>query len=185
VIAPDIKTVSVDNRSCTVAVVFKQQGSRDITVTATDPLGKTFSRTRTVNVTAPSGNPAPVIDVDSFLVLAKKAPIDQFYCATGIWCEAPEGVTLFNGEVGDYETPLEMSLSASDPQGEVITTEWRCVTGPGVFTVATPTGVPNTYTCSPFVNGGTIGIFAIIKDGTNTVVSELRTFKMEQRINPN
>lgn len=181
----DIKTESVDNRSCTVAVVFNQPGTHNITATATDKFGASSTRTRTVNVTTAPVNPAPVIDVDSFLVLAAHGPIDQLYCATGIFCEAPEGATLFNGETGDYRTPLTLSLTASDPQGEPVQiVEWRCVTGPGVWQVAQNNG-DGTYSCSPFVDGGTIAVFAIVTDGTTQVLSETRTFNMLKRINPN
>ena len=181
----DMKTESVDNRSCTVAVVFSPPGTHTIKATATDGFGASSMRTRTVNVTNGPANPAPVIDVNSFLVLAARGPIDAIYCATGIFCEAPEGAVLFNGETGDYRTPLTLSLTASDPAGEPVNiVEWRCVTQPGIWEVAQPNG-DGTYRCSPANSGGIIAVFAIVTDGTTQIVSEVRTLNMLPRLNPN
>ena len=179
---PDILTVSSDNRSCTAVVVFPQEGLRPVTVTATDMQGGSSSRTVAVDVTGPPTNPAPVIDLNSFLILAAQGPRDASYCITGVSCEAPYGAVLFNGLVGEYYPPLTMSLSASDPESEPITVQWFCETGT-VQAPVTDNG-DGTFSCSPaYSSESPIVVRAVVSDGVTEVNSEVRHFLMLLGVN--
>ncbi len=178
-------------QTCTVVVVFSQTGPQTVTVTATDPQGKSSQQVINVNVTAAPANAAPVIALDSFDVIAASGPPlgcpdeDPFCtdsCPSGFFCPVAQDMLLFNGTVGDYHTPLTFSLSASDPNGDSLTVRWYCMAGANSYLV-TDNG-DGTFSCSPWTPSIStpIRIWAEVSDGTTTVRSEVRQLLMLDRV---
>ena len=167
--SPDQVTQNSDLRTCTAVVLFGQEGSRQVRVQAVDRNGGVSNRTVFVNVTAAPTNPPPTIDLNSFLVIADRGPIDTFFCITGHSCEAPFGASFFNGVFGDYRAPITMSLSASDPNNEDLIERWYC----GDIEVGENSD--GTFTCD-VVSGDPFVLRATVSDGTTTVNSEVRQF---------
>lgn len=183
-------TRSSSQTSCTAVVVFSQTGPQTITVTATDPNGKTSQQQVNVNVTAAPANAAPAIALDSFEMRAASGPslncdpITDYWCEdvcpSGFYCKVAQDSILFNGMVfdGDYHTPLTFKLSASDPNGDALSVQWYCMAGLNSYKV-TDNG-DGTFSCSPFSGKTSIPIlvWAEISDGTTTVRSEVRRMFM-------
>ena len=173
--APDVLTVRGFTASCTAVVVFPQEGSRQISVTATDQHGGSTTRTISVNVTGPPPNPAPVIDLNSLSIRAARGPAGRFQCPTGIDCEAHYGSFLYFNLQGDYDPPLTLRLNASDPGGAQPTVQWFCEAGPNQAPV-TANG-DGSFNCSPPVGSiFPIVVRAVVSDGVTSVNSEVRHF---------
>lgn len=186
-------TETLDNRSCTAVIVFDEQGTQTVTVTARDVLGATTTEHLTVTVTAPPSNTAPVLDVNSFTVIAERGPKSfcpddeplcdtKYVCPTGLYCDVPFGAVLFNGQVGDYHAPLTLSLEASDPEGTSLQVRWFCSAG-STSAVVTDNG-DGTFGCSPWSSSAGVPIIvrAEVSDGVTTVYSEVRRFIMLDRV---
>jgi hypothetical protein len=179
---PDVVTPQASKGTCAAIAVFAQEGTRTLSVTATDPHGGSSSETLSVTVTSPPENGPPVIDPSSFSVRAYRGPRDPYSCGTGYYCEVPNGGVLYNGQVGDYYPPLYLSLSASDPEGDPLTVQWFCKTGTQQALV-TDEG-DGTYSCEPLYSpSDPIKVWAVVSDGVTSVDSEVRTFVMLQRVN--
>jgi hypothetical protein len=184
--APDTVTPQPKNGSCDAVVVFANEGTRTLTVTATDPHGGKTSKTLTVFVSKVPENRPPVIDGDSFSVLALKGPRDPFVCGIGAYCEVPDEGTLWNGQQGDYHPPLYLSVNASDPEGDPLTIQWFCKAGDRRFPI-TDHG-DGTFSCEPTytTNLGVllpVVIWADVSDGTSTVSTKTRTLGWLRRVN--
>ncbi|MCA1622390.1 MAG: hypothetical protein LC778_01075 [Acidobacteria bacterium] len=181
VISPDTLTLTGSGGTCGATVIFRQEGVRTLTVTATDPHGGQGTSSISVNVTPVPQNRPPVINY--FSVQAFRGPFSHICPDPNYLCEAPNNAILFNGQAGDYYPPLYLYLSASDPEGAPITVQWFCKTG----TQQAPVTWDYTYgypSCNPIYSSvEPIKVYAIVSDGVNQVPSEVRTYTMLQRVN--
>ncbi len=186
-------TETLDNRTCTAIVTFDTTGPHSVTAVATDAGGKTSEETVTVNVTAAPANPAPVIDADSFRVVADEGPkttcalgqVDcepRYSCPSGFFCGVPFGAVLHNGQVGDFHPPLTFWLEASDPNGDALQVTWFCSAGATQYPVAD--NGDGTFSCSPYSASTSIPIVvrAEASDGVTIVRSEIRELIMLDRV---
>jgi hypothetical protein len=140
--SPDTLTVTGSGGTCSAVVKFNQQGTRTVTVTATDIYGGVGSNSISVNVTAAPTNQPP--EINSFHVYAYRGPF-QFPCEDPNYlCLLPANYTIYNGfpsgfvppQIGEYYPPLYLDVSATDPDGTTPTVTWSCTTGatPGNIT---------------------------------------------------
>lgn len=187
-------TEGLDNRTCTAVIVFDQVGTQTVNVVATDKQGKSTEKVLTVTVTAAPANPAPRIQLGSFEIVAEKGPktncdtlTDAFCephynCPTGFFCKVPDGAILYNQAVGDFHTPLTLSITASDPNGDALTVEWFCTAG--LTSYAVKDNGDGTFSCDPYTASYSVPILirAEISDGVTTVRSETRTLYMLDRV---
>jgi hypothetical protein len=177
---PDTLSVNSENGTCAATIIFPQEGTRTLTVTATDPHGGKSSKSIFVTVTSPPQNQPPVITPDSFSVMAHRGP--KPLCTSFLPCEAPDNSVLFNGQTGDYIPPLYLSLEATDPEGDPITVQWFCETGAQEASV-TDNG-DGTFKCDPIYSPSeSIVVRAVVSDGITLVNAGQRTYVMLQRIN--
>jgi hypothetical protein len=187
VISPDTIMPRPSSSSCDAIAVFANQGTRRLTVTATDPHGGKTSKTLTVSVSRVPENLPPVVDFDSFSVQALKGPRDPFVCGIGAYCEVPDDGTLWNGQQGDYHPPLYLSVNASDPEGDPLTIQWFCKAGDRRFPI-TDHGA-GTFSCEPTYTLNLLGvpvpvvISAMVSDGTSTVPAGIRTLGWLRLVN--
>lgn len=187
-------TEGLDNRTCTAVIVFDQVGTQTVKVIATDRQGRSTEKLLTVTVSPAPANPAPQIQLGSFEVVAETGPktncdtlTDAFCephynCPTGFFCKVPDGAILYNQAVGDFRTPLTLSIAASDPNGDPLTVRWFCTAGLTSYAV-TDNG-DGTFSCDPYTASYSVPIMirAEISDGVTTVRSETRTFFMLDRV---
>lgn len=98
-------------------------------------------------------------------------------CDPGQLCELADGDILFNQQYGDYNPPLYMRLTASDPEGDPIIVQWYCKSG-SYFAPITDLG-SGRYSCSPgYIFPDPILIYASVSDGNNVVWSQQRQLYM-------
>ena len=181
VTAPDVATRHGGAGNCVAWVRFKQQGTRTLTVKATDGNGTVITKSVTVNVTAPPVKPYPEVaesDVITFSVMSRKGPFSIVCPDPDFLCEAPSDVYLFNGVTGsgDYVPPLFMSVSTTDPTDSV---EWHCETGANQG----PVVYDSTFgqmSCGPVPSAtDRVKVYAIIKDVDGQQIrSEYRIYRM-------
>jgi hypothetical protein len=178
---PDTLTLTGSGGTCGATVIFRQEGLRTLTVTATDPHGGQGTSSISVNVTPVPQNRPPVINY--FSVYAFRGPFSHICPDPNYLCEAPNNALLFNGQAGDYYPPLYLDVGASDPEGAPVTVQWFCKTG----TQPAPVTWDYTYSlpkCDPIYSSiEPIKVYAIVSDGVNQVNSQVRTYTMLQRIN--
>lgn len=171
--------------ACSATIVFSQEGSQTVTVTAIDPQGGVGTGSITVNVTPVPSNLPPVVDASTFLVLAiPRAGTDRGTCSIfASHCPVGENSVLFNGE-GAYDTPLNMTVQASDPEGQPVTFQWICKTG---TRQELGTSIGNGfYSCTPpfpLSPLEQVEVFAIASDGVGTQKSPVRTLLWGARFN--
>ena len=173
---------------CEATIMFKAQGQRQVTVTATNQHGSSSSETLTFDVGPEPENKPPV--VTHFQIFAAEGPVsfpagptDLYACPSGFFCPVPEGAALWNGqvrEVGDFVLPLELEVEATDDRGAPITVTWTCTAGANSVTV-TDNG-DGTYSCSPYFPGHTIIVKVVVSDG-NSAMTMQRSFFMRSLIN--
>lgn len=170
VTAPDTVTDlgSALSGGCEAVAVFANPGTRTVIVTATNQYGSSISETVTVTVTDAPVNHAPIIDPYSFSVRASTGPKSDA-CITGFWCEVPEGAVLYNGQIGDYYPPLELSVSASDPEGDALSYTWSCTADD--YAAPIIANADGTFTCdtTAFPGNRTVIVRVEVDDGTTTV----------------
>jgi hypothetical protein len=160
--APDTVTPLAGGGGCEAVAVFAVEGTRTLTVTATDPHGGSASETLTVRVSSPPQNAAPVID--SFSIKD----------ANGL--EVPAGGVLYNGQAGDYYPPLKLAVSAHDPNGDPLTIAWSCETGS--YQAPITDNGDGTYSCSPgYSSREPINVKVEVSDGV-TSTPRVRSFVM-------
>jgi hypothetical protein len=181
VTAPDVATRHGGAGNCVAWVRFNQQGTRTLTVKATDGNGTVITKSVNVNVTAPPANPYPEVtesDVITFSVMARKGPFSIVCPDPNYLCEAPSDVYLFNGVSGsgDYVPPLFLSVSTTDATDKVT---WKCVTG----TTEGPVVYDSTFnsmSCGPVPSStDRVMVYAVIEDtGGQSIRSESRIYRM-------
>ena len=99
-------------------------------------------------------------------------------CPIGEMCELMDGDLIFNTAEGDYDTPLELNLTASDPEGDPISIEWFCASGSYMAPITDPLG--GSARCTPgYFYPGAILIYAKVSDATNVVWSTSSGMKRE------
>lgn len=160
--SPDTVMPLPGNGGCEAVAVFAAEGIRTLTVTATDPHGSSASETLSVNVSSPPPNAPPVIS--SFSIKDKNG------------LEVPEGGVLYNGQEGDFYSPLRLTVSASDPNGDPLLITWSCVTGS--YRAPVIDHGDGTYGCSPgYSSQKPIRVGVEVSDGV-TPVNRSRSFVM-------
>jgi hypothetical protein len=103
-------------------------------------------------------------------------------CPIGTSCELIDNDILFNGREGDYDMPLSLHVSATDPEGDPILVEWVCLS---LFQTVPVTnqGSPNA-SCSPAYTYPTaVQIYARVSDGANYVWTPFRYLYFLERVN--
>ena len=114
--------------------------------------------------------------IQSFSIQAESRSTGR--CAPGQLCELADGDILFNTQAGDYNPPLNMRLTASDPEGDPIIVQWYCKSG-SFFAPITDLGFGQQYRCSPgYIFPDSILIYASVSDGNNVVWSQQRQLYM-------
>ena len=97
-------------------------------------------------------------------------------CPPGELCELLDGDIIFNQQVGDYNPPLLLRATASDPEGDPIFVEWFCQSGSFFAPITTTFGLAS---CTPgYIYPDPILIYVRISDGNNVVWSLQRRFFM-------
>lgn len=184
--SPDTVTRTGSGGTCGAVVIFRQVGTRTVTVSATDPNGGVGTSSLTVNVTAEPANHPPVINTQFFAVYAYRGPFSIVCPDPNYYCLAPDNALLYNGQAGsgDYFPPLLLDIgSVTDADGDPISVQWHCRTGTQEATI----GYDQVYqlpTCNPLYSPfDPIRVYAVVSDGVNSVESPLRTYRMLQRIN--
>lgn len=185
-VAPATATVTRQdvNGTCYATIVFQQVGQYTLTVNATDPHGGIGSNSLLVTVTTAPINRPPVVDLQSLSITAVPSPgVDTPGCPIFLArCEVPDHALLYNGQTGDYRPPLYMSISASDPEGDPITTQWFCRSGTQFATVTALGG--GLYSCSPIYSTLPIDVYVVVSDGVNPPLDPVgRTFFMLGLVN--
>ena len=189
-------THSPTKLACTAVIVFDAPGKHTITATATGPLGRQGQGILDVNVITPSASAGPTIDLGSFHVISRDGPSlvcddDLFDCAGQQLCPVflpcplpvPMEALLFNGQDGDYDGPLTLSLSAVDRNGNSLVPTWHCMGGGFVFDVTD--NLDGTFTCDPFgsADSNEIRVWADVTDVDGTTIhSEVRRMWMYRRV---
>jgi len=98
-------------------------------------------------------------------------------CELGLRCELQDGDVIFNGQAGDYDPPLYLHLTATDPEGDPIIVQWYCKSG-SYFAPITDFG-SGQYSCSPgYIYPDPILIYARVSDGNNVIWSQQRQLYM-------
>lgn len=178
---------------CAAIAVFNTQGSRTLSVRATDALGATATKSLNVFVGPPPPNPPPVIT--SFSVSAKLIPgaIDP-YCK-GIFCQCPVSISgicevwdgallkrssnALGGLDYDFEPPLYLKVGASDPNGDSLTITWTCEVA-GQQAAVTDLG-NDVFSCDPSsvapTEGGMGYVKVVVSDGS-TPINRVRAFEV-------
>lgn len=177
VAAPDTLTLTGSGGTCGAVIRFNQQGTRTVTVNATDIHGAVGTSSISVNVTAPPVNRPP--EINFFAVYAYRGPF-QFPCEDPNYlCLIPNNAVLNNGFPGSgvYYPPLYMDVSATDPDGTTPSVTWTCTTG----TNSAPVTWSNEYgypTCDPIPsNEFPIIVKVVVSDGV-TSVERQHTYRM-------
>jgi hypothetical protein len=107
--------------------------------------------------------------IQSFSVQATSRSTGR--CDQGQLCELADGDVLFNGQVGDYNPPLSLRLTATDTEGDPILVDWFCKSG-SYFAPITNLGF-GQYSCDPgYIYPDTVLVYARVSDGNNVVWSE-------------
>ena len=98
-------------------------------------------------------------------------------CTPGELCELVAGDVIYNRQNGDYNPPLNLRLTATDPEGDPIQVEWFCQSG-SYFAPITNLG-GGQYSCNPgYLYPDPILIYAKVTDGNNVVWSQQRKLYM-------
>ena len=139
-------------------------------------------------------NAPPVIDVNSISYQAVasrsfqiRAGATRYTCLTGQICPVPNGAEVAGGPTSYqtlYKQPFYMGLTATDADGPAPTVTWFCRDSFHAVTLATPEG-DGVFSCGTFGPARAVFIGATVSDGTTTVYSEIRTYRMTPLINPN
>jgi hypothetical protein len=189
--SPDTVTVLNDGGTCNAVVRFNQEGTRSLTVNATDQYGGIGTKSISVNVTTAPANRPPEIDPFSFSIRAWTSPTTQGCIGLGgTMCTAPDGSFLWSG-IGprgfdEYETPLFMKVVATDPDGTTPTYSWRCETGTQLANITDEGN--DRFSCTPIyaTNNGIpipIKVYAVVSDGVNSVETVRYTYHYRARTN--
>jgi hypothetical protein len=183
-----------DGFNCSAEIIFHRTGSQRIRVVAIDYLGASGTKFIDVNVTAAPPNAPPVIDVNSISYQAVasrsfqiRAGATRYTCLAGQICPVPNGADVAGGPASYqtlYEQPFHVSLAATDADGPAPTVTWFCRDIFNAVTIATSEG-GGVYSCGTFGPARAVFIGATVSDGTTTVYSEIRTYRMTPLINPN
>ena len=121
---------------------------------------------------------APVIQSFSVHALATAAGAR---CPLGELCELNDGDVIFNGQLlGDYDRHLTMRVTASDLEGDPLTVEWFCQSGPFFAPITNQT--PTQANCDPLFIAGPIQVYVKVSDGSNVVWSQPRLLYMAELI---
>ena len=184
VTAPDVATRHGGAGNCVAWVRFNQQGTRTLTVKATDGNGTIITKSVNVNVTPPPAIPYPEItesDVITFSVMSRQGPLSVVCPDANYLCEAPSDVYLFNGLTGsgDYVPPLFLSVSTTDATDTVT---WKCVTGASEGRVFFDSTF-NQTACDPVPSStDRVKVYAIVTDVNGQQIrSESRIYRMLPR----
>lgn len=103
-------------------------------------------------------------------------------CPIGTLCELIDGDILFNGQVGDYNMPLSLFASVTDPEGDPIMIEWVCISGSQTVPITNQGGT--AAGCSPaYTYPGAAQIYGRVTDGNNYVWTPIRELYFLERVN--
>jgi len=151
---PDIVLVKNRDGGCNAEVRFSQEGVHTVTVSATDLFGGVGTQSITVNVTSRPDNLPPELNLDTLKILAETRPpgSGQPCELLGfLHCLIPENSYLWDGSGArmsdEYQTPLYMTVTATDPEGAPVSYDWQCMTGTQPALVVSLGD--NTYKCTP------------------------------------
>jgi hypothetical protein len=175
--------------SCGATVVFDDAGPWTLLLSATDVHGAVDTASVAIAVTAAPTNRAPAIE--RFEVLARRGPLSHICPDPNYLCLLPpEPFVIYNGfpvdypdaQLGDYHPPIFLAIYATDPDGEALTVEYSCETGPNRAPV-TWDDTFQAFRCDPIPSNEFQVVFrAVVSDGTNTLV---RTQSNRMFVNPN
>jgi hypothetical protein len=172
---------------CGATIVFNDPGSWTLSLSATDIHGAVDTASVAINVTAPPANRPPVIN--GFEVLARRGPLSHTCPIANYPCLLPPNVAIYGGfpvdypgAPLDYHPPIFLAIYATDPDGDPLTVEYTCETGPNRAPV-TWDDTFQYFRCDPIPSNEFPVVFrAVVSDGTTSVG---RSQSNRMFVNPN